>query len=583
MAAQATAENPSLSNPQISKILGDRWAKESDEVKAQWKKLAEEESRRHRQQYPDYRFQPKRRGSKASQAKTPDDEPERCARCHGLRAPRTPNPATPARRRSDDPDNNPSNPPQQSSGRGVVRRASEAEAATSPTSPDPKRRRLAHSVSSSDLPPLQTWPQHEPRRPAPGPIAGGYPGLTPSSAGGSDEHIRSGGAYSQVGTPLPRPGGAMVTPRPPGTASMPPPPPPPPHQQHQQHRPPVAASWSGGPGYPSSYPTHRGPPPPDDSVRLPPLKTAITPGASPAPAELDPRFGYAPLASGLGITSSSGARSSPERGSAADQIMAIPLARKMAVVGRICPPLTGHDRRGAVISVEGSQPDLLRQVSDAVERALGSSRQVLLRSWPNDSRFGRRDRSSLAAGGELQELMPSIFQDILDWHQKSKDVTRYVVSPSSSSSSRGTSPLSPTDTGVAAVPVALVRDGFSLTMSDRFACATTTTTSGGGGSGSQGPPTNYGPVDHWQWMATLWRGIVGADLVVYARPWADDDGGDAAVERPKTVEYQRGLGAMVVRAPAGRGLDEATERRLKFEVMEWITDVWPREMSARAG
>ena len=63
MAAQTIADNPGASNPQISKILGERWAQESDEVKAQWKKLADEESKRHRQQYPDYRFQPKRRGS----------------------------------------------------------------------------------------------------------------------------------------------------------------------------------------------------------------------------------------------------------------------------------------------------------------------------------------------------------------------------------------------------------------------------------------------------------------------------------------------------------------------------------------
>ncbi|KAI5287251.1 hypothetical protein KEM54_006125, partial [Ascosphaera aggregata] len=49
------AQHPGLSNPEISKIIGNQWRSMSAEAKQQWKNLAEEEKIRHHQQYPDYR------------------------------------------------------------------------------------------------------------------------------------------------------------------------------------------------------------------------------------------------------------------------------------------------------------------------------------------------------------------------------------------------------------------------------------------------------------------------------------------------------------------------------------------------
>lgn len=39
--ADVIAENPGLSNPEISKIIGHRWQNESPEVKHDWNVLAE--------------------------------------------------------------------------------------------------------------------------------------------------------------------------------------------------------------------------------------------------------------------------------------------------------------------------------------------------------------------------------------------------------------------------------------------------------------------------------------------------------------------------------------------------------------
>jgi HMG box factor len=100
----------------------------------------------------------------------------------------------------------------------------------------------------------------------------------------------------------------------------------------------------------------------------------------------------------------------------------------------------------------------------------------------------------------------------------------------------------------------------------------------------------YAPVDHWQWMATLWRGIVGADLVIYvtgkATAGSAQSGEDAvgsgvgAGAGAGSVEV-RSSGLVVVKVPVvvggqGQGqeqemvVDEKMERRLGFEVVEWV-------------
>lgn len=41
MQAQVVAQNPGLANPEISKIIGEQWKKQTLEVKGNWKQLAE--------------------------------------------------------------------------------------------------------------------------------------------------------------------------------------------------------------------------------------------------------------------------------------------------------------------------------------------------------------------------------------------------------------------------------------------------------------------------------------------------------------------------------------------------------------
>ncbi|KAL1919249.1 uncharacterized protein VTP21DRAFT_1941 [Calcarisporiella thermophila] len=53
-----------ISNNDISKIVGELWSLESDEVKEAYRALAEEEKRLHKERYPEYKYKPRKRRKK---------------------------------------------------------------------------------------------------------------------------------------------------------------------------------------------------------------------------------------------------------------------------------------------------------------------------------------------------------------------------------------------------------------------------------------------------------------------------------------------------------------------------------------
>ncbi|KIX02124.1 uncharacterized protein Z518_08063 [Rhinocladiella mackenziei CBS 650.93] len=85
--ASIIAQNPGIPNPEVSKIIGEQWRRLSAEAKEEWNLLAEEEKARHQQQYPGYRYHPRRNGrvSNQSSASGPSSaEPqEPCTKCGG--------------------------------------------------------------------------------------------------------------------------------------------------------------------------------------------------------------------------------------------------------------------------------------------------------------------------------------------------------------------------------------------------------------------------------------------------------------------------------------------------------------------
>ncbi|ATY66416.1 SNF2 family [Cordyceps militaris] len=550
--SQVTADNPKLSNPEISKIIGEKWKHEIENIKESWKKLAEEEKQRHQHQYPNYRYQP-RRGSK-SQGNWPNppsgEESGRCMKCNGrtTATPRTPSTpvATPPSAKIG-PHGQPTLPSIDTS---ASRRSSMelSPVSTLPlphhqlppvrgyeddsASPDAKRRRANaagnyHAVGRlhgtfSEVPadPMRTSPETGPYQP-----------MRP---------------YSHASLPE-----LSTIPRS-HSGPMPPPPRPP-----------------GGPPWTEQEPVRRHSVF-DESLRLPPLQTAVSP--SPVRAQIDMRQPMLP-APMFSLAAPQERRPS----SAEEEAVLVPFKRKLEALSRISRPLPVHlgeqDRstvepRGAVIAVEGPSPRILRSVGQAVEKALLACSEVSLRTWvpdPETIETGRPQPIPSDVG------FSAYLHTILSWQEKSRQIAAHVMprrggvsatdirqtrSRGAGVLSRPEAPAAPEKAALSSfnMPVALMKEGYSLTLSDKFASSIPNC-------------DQYLPDEHWQWMANMWRGIPNADLVIFAQPSDEDE-----INKFGAVEIAKHMNLIVVRIPSGTNIDEATERRMAFELVEWMRD-----------
>ncbi|KAH6666470.1 HMG box protein [Plectosphaerella plurivora] len=551
---QVVAQNPGLANPEISKIIGEQWRIQAEETKDYWKNLAEEEKLRHQRQYPDYRYQPRRNAKSANRpGSAAGEDPGRCPKCGGryIATPKTPSTPlmTPTIGRGNMqpymardgrmfegevrhglPQGKPPFPYPHSGLRDI----DEEYDAMSPSS-DAKRRRVYPTGHYQPMPPQPPYPSHAiPRQtrqastgtpPCPSPVYGPGPLPGPSSLG-------RGGH-----------GGMAPPPRPP-------------------------QGPYNGQGRNSGF---------DESLRLPPLQAQIPP-PTPTSHEQQPNSGH-PL--GLGIVHPR----DPSGRNLEAIIMSIPFINKLKVLDKISPPFAPPnpmspdiETRGAVIAVESPDPILLEQVGTALHRGLLSLSEIEVKTWVDGHPRTPREEDSRMSGSSsasssrknshdslaLSDMYVDYMQKMVSWHDKSRQIIRHItsrpMSPGGRSSMGGRrasegevivvqGPVIPPATP--RLPVALLPNGFSLTISDRHACRIPIA-------------DTYAPVDHWQWMATMWRGIVGPDLVVYVKPCLEEE-----LARGSAVEL-KGNGLMMVKVLQGAVFDEKMDRRVCFEVVEWL-------------
>ena len=318
----------------------------------------------------------------------------------------------------------------------------------------------------------------------------------------------------------------------------------------------------------------------NDSLRLPPLQTQFprepngNENGTPAAHRPDP---------------GAEARENQARSIEA-MVMTIPYINKIKVLAKISPPLMGpgigspaQQVRGAVIAVEGADSALLAEVGALINEYLRRDGSCAVKTWAVSNANVDAHSSWVGAAREGDEglvmgvgstpiaIDPLIstpettnapgdsfieyLSIISEWHKKSSEITHHITnsrvpstpSPSSSTISSTTTPK---------IPIALLPHGFSLTTSDTHALRI---------------PINdaYAPVDHWQWMATLWRGIVGPDLTVLVQRVADRE----EMERYGGVEIRADCAAIVLRVGVGRRVEEKVARRLGFEVLEFVRGV----------
>lgn len=242
-------------------------------------------------------------------------------------------------------------------------------------------------------------------------------------------------------------------------------------------------------------------------------------------------------------------------------LIAVPSLARIRTLGRISPPLKRPDlgadeskNRGVIIAIEG---DSLA----AIEEAYTNLSDLLRRAERNQVR--------LAQGPSAPENATCSLEDyhavISEWQKKSKQMIEFVTKPPGSSSSsstpgetKGDESTSKADTS-SRIPIILLK-GYQLHACNTFATSIPIT-------------DTYTTADHWQWIATLWRGIVGADYTVYVQDATKEE-----MAHQKDIEVSEDSKYIVVRRQSSDGgalggLEDKTIRRLGFEISEWITSV----------
>lgn len=210
-----------------------------------------------------------------------------------------------------------------------------------------------------------------------------------------------------------------------------------------------------------------------------------------------------------------------------------------------------------------------------MEKALSVSGEYAVKTWTDDTQTqpngGETDGKNNSNGTENQHLVEKGFPKrsalqsplatyvarMLKWHKTSEDLINYMTNnpPTSGTDTEmgeGDKPAADASSKTKLLPVAIVSDGYSLTVSDRYASSLHVNDA-------------YRADDHWQWVATLWRGIIGADLTIYVKKAADP----AELQGNNCVEFVNSA-VMVLRMVEGKGIDEKLERRLGFEILEWV-------------
>ena len=264
-------------------------------------------------------------------------------------------------------------------------------------------------------------------------------------------------------------------------------------------------------------------------------------------------------------------------------VLSVPYQARIKLLGRICAPLKepgptspAVQTRGAIIAVEG---DDLKAVQD-------------LAQWVNeflakDEEYSSRIAEPPRAPADTQKEVT--FEDYLDlikdWHSKSREMEYYITTPITNSDSveskdsdmdadRKDSATPPDSPRKSASPN-LTTSTLTLSASSKkpVIILPTFQLHASVAYASRIPIQDaYSPTDHWQWMATLWRGIVGPDLTLYVKSYDTKE-----APQGKMVELDDQVRCLTVLKAQGKGFADASLRRVGFEVSEWVRGIGARK------
>jgi len=277
--------------------------------------------------------------------------------------------------------------------------------------------------------------------------------------------------------------------------------------------------------------------------------------------------------------------------------MSIPHINKIKVLAKISPPLAtpgpaspAQAIRGAIVAVDGADSEVVKGVVKYLSDFLSKSDEYTVRVFEGPA--VQRPSPDGAPNSFVNYL-----QTFSEWHSISAQIVKYITDipapaspspvspktipvvgdkantpPHESSSPKAdeprpitTSPPTPPASTSYPIPIALIPH-YQLSHTDA--------------SASTIPITDaYAPVDHWQWMATLWRGIVGPDVTVVIKDSSVLDNKDDAsrLGAGTGVEVRLADARAIVMRSGENGVQEGALRRVGFEVGEWVRGLGERE------
>ncbi|KAL8825624.1 MAG: hypothetical protein Q9191_004303 [Dirinaria sp. TL-2023a] len=553
--AAVVAQNPGLANPEISKVIGEQWRDSSIEVKNHWRSLADEEKLRHQKQHPNYRYQPRRSGRNNSLSSPPASGGEipRCTKC-GRKA------ITPGIPTSSPFLSNPGTPytpslshqsPHSSAPSSAPHRPRQLQLTSSPhvNGPPSAGFRPAPGMGSprGKRPSLGGPLSPDPKRRRPNPVPGYGLGIRNANGPRTPFYPPPSPSGRRDSLPFPHPGAVYL-----------------PHPQTGNRG---ADFAMGPPPRPMHAHSHSFQ---DENLRLPPIQTHI--------AHLKEHEASA---------------SQSQAKSVKAMVMSINAINKIRVLAKIAPPADTAERRGVVIAVEAQDAKVVQQVTDSLRDTLAEAGRIQTFSLSEaKSGLGEKD-------GDGEATYPEYLSAIQCGHHLSgvlRDFINGVPSPTTSEAAerahRYSSPVSPKTVPAPktrssqraaneaaeaewkksgkGIPIAIL-PRYQLSLSDTYACSVPITDA-------------YSPADHWQWMATLWRGSVGPDITIAVRsavpetPTSSDmgksggkNGKSGVTGTVPSVEVRiDDARTILVRVGEDGEVTEGSLRRVGFEVGEWV-------------
>jgi hypothetical protein len=298
---------------------------------------------------------------------------------------------------------------------------------------------------------------------------------------------------------------------------------------------------------------------------LPPIQVRYSaPNSAGMPPPRTPRDGRRPSLAEFSAPSGH-VEQSPQ--SVEEVLMNFPYQNKIKLLGRISLPYKDTTPinpalqvRGAIVAIEGDDMAAVKELSEWLAERLAKD---------TESSYLPRIAEPPQAPGDKDVTFGDYLDLIKDWHAKSRDMIKDITMPSSypalsqdtvmsDKESDKTTPtpaerkdsVSPPSSHTSLPRPVIILPTFQLQASIAYA--------------SRIPVQDtYSTTDHWQWMATLWRGTVGPDLTIYVQTYDKDVG----AIKPEMDDVVRCL--TVGKQKEGRFTD-ADLRRVGFEVSEFI-------------